>query len=92
MKLDIKNETYNRFLKRKELEITLEHPEESTPSMASIQHLVAKQANAAVEKTEVKEIITSRGSPTSTCLTFIWDDKTVKDLSKKEEKPAEGTQ
>ena len=90
MRLEIKNENYNRFLKRKEMNVDIEHPEESTPSMASVQQLIAKQANIEVEKTEIKEIITSLGVPTSKCLVFVWDEKKVKDLSKKDEKTESG--
>ncbi len=86
MKLEVRNETYNRFMKRKEIDIVIEHPEESTPSMAQVQHLIAKHLNTSIEKTEIKTIYTSKGSPYSLCTAFVWDNKTVKDHAKKEEK------
>ena len=86
MKVEIKEENYNRFLKRKELDIEIEHPEEATPSTAALQQLVARQASAPVDKTEVKEIFSAIGAATSKGIVFVWDEKTVKDLSKKEEK------
>lgn len=89
MKIEIKNEKYNRFLKRKELGLDIDHPEETTPSAAAIQQLVAKQFNSDVDKTEVREIFSALGSPTSKSVVFVWDEKTVKDLSKKEGKPIE---
>jgi ribosomal protein S24E len=85
MKLEIKDEKYNKFLKRKEIEAMIEHPEESTPSVASIQHLMAKQMHSSVDKTEIKSIYTSKGSSYSKCSAFIWDTKIVKDLAVKEE-------
>lgn len=88
MRLEIKSENYNRFLKRKELDVEIEHPEEATPSTAAIQQTVAKQSNSQVEKTEVKEIFSVLGAPISKGLVFVWDEKTVKDLSKKEEPAA----
>ncbi|KHO47791.1 MAG: seg [archaeon GW2011_AR5] len=88
MKVDIKSENYNKFLKRKELEVTIEHPEEATPSTAALQQVVAKQTGAPADKTEIKEIFSALGAATSKGLVFVWDEKTVKDLSKKEEAPA----
>jgi len=91
MKIEVKSENYNKFLKRKELRLDIVHPEESTPAMAVVQQYIAKEKSVPVEKTEIIEIISSRGSPTSKCLAFLWDEKIVKDLSKKEEpkKPAQ---
>lgn len=82
MRLEIKNEKYNRFLKRKELDILIEHPEEATPSTASVQQLLAEQAGSQTEKTEIKEIISDKGAPMSRCLAYVWDEKTVKDLQR----------
>lgn len=88
MKLEITSEKYNRFMKRKEVDISVEHPEEATPSTASVQQLVAKQMNAEAAKVEIKEIMTSRGSPASKGLIFVWDEKIVK----KDEKKPEGAE
>lgn len=91
MKVEIKKEYYNKFLKRKELDVDIEHPEEATPSTAALQQIVSKQASTPAESTEIMEIITAMGAPVSKGLVFVWDDKKVKDLSKKEEvKQAEG--
>jgi ribosomal protein S24E len=84
MKTNKENEKYNRFLKRKEINLLVEHPEEATPSMAALQQLVAKENGVGAEKVEVVEVKTPTGSTKSKCLIFIWDEKTVKDLSKKE--------
>ena len=84
MRLEIKNENYNRFLKRKEIEIYIDHPEEATPSTASILELVSKQASSEIDKTEVKEIMTSSGSAESTGVVFVWDEKVIKKEAKTE--------
>ncbi len=89
MKLEISSEKHNRFMKRKEVEVAIEHPEEATPSTAAVQQLVSKQTSTPPEKIEVKEIFSDLGAATSKGLIFVWDEKTVKDLSKKEEAPAE---
>lgn len=86
MKLEIKSEDYNRFMKRKELNVVIEHPEEATPSMSQVQHLIAKHLDTKVDKTEIITIQTSKGTPYSVCTAFVWDHKTVKDHSKKEDK------
>jgi ribosomal protein S24E len=86
MKIDIRKEHYNRLLKRKEIMFSIDHIEEATPSMAAVQQLLAKQLGAGVDKTEIKEIQTLSGSPESECTAFLWEEKTVKDMSIKEEK------
>ena len=91
MKLEISSEKHNRFMKRKEIVIAIEHPEEATPSTASVQQAVAKETGAQTEKTEVMEIFSDMGAATSKGLVFVWDEKIVKDLSKKEVK-AEGAE
>ncbi len=95
MRMEIKNENYNRFLKRKEIEIYLEHPEEATPSIAAVSEIVAKQTSSEPDKIEIKEIMTSRGSSESNGIVFVWDEKIPKKETKtepkKEEAPKETT-
>jgi ribosomal protein S24E len=86
MKLEVRNENYNRLLKRKEVDIFIDHTAESTPSMAVVQELLARQIGSEADKTEIKEIFTARGSPWSNCLAFVWDEKVI---VKAEEKKAE---
>ena len=78
MRVEIKNEKYNRFLKIKELDIFIEHPEQANPSAESITRSIAEQASAEADKIEVKQIMTSRGSADSKGIIFIWDEKLVK--------------
>ena len=88
MRMEIKNESYNRFLKRKEFGVYIDHIEEATPSAAAVQQMLAKQANSAVEKTEIRARGSANGGAASKCTAYVWDEKTVKGLSKKEEAPA----
>ena len=89
MKLDVTSDNYNRLLKRREIDLSIDHIEESTPSMAQMQQLVASQMGAATTNTEIKEVMTQKGAAFSTCRAFVWDEKSVKDLSAKEEKKEE---
>ena len=77
MKLEVRKESYNRLLKRKEVDVFIDHTAESTPSMAAVQELLAREIGAESEKTEIKEIFTARGSPWSNCLAFVWDEKVI---------------
>ncbi len=88
MKTNVEGEKYNRFLKRKELDIVVEHPHEQTPSMAALQKLIAKEQNVEAEKVEVIEAKTHTGSTKTKCLVFIWDEKKTKSEAK-DEKVAE---
>lgn len=87
MKTEIVQDRYNPFLKRKELVIDIENPEEPTPSKAQLQHLLAKEVNKDVENIEILDIFSGHGIPRSKARVFVWDEKKVKDLAKKEEKP-----
>lgn len=91
MRMEIKNENYNRFLKRKEIEIYLEHPEEATPSIAAVSEIVAKQTSSEPDKIEIKEIMTSRGSSESNGIVFVWDEKIPKKRDKDRTKEGRGT-
>ncbi len=89
MKTRIRQEKYNPFLKRKELVIDIEGPEEATPSKAALQQLISKEISKDVESIEIIDIMPSHGMPRSVARVFVWDEKKVKDMSKKEEKSEE---
>ena len=81
MKIEVKGENYNRLMKRRELDVFIDHIEESTPAMAAVQQLLAKQIGVAAVNTEIKKVMTSKGLSVSACRAFVWDEKTVADLS-----------
>ncbi|MAH42511.1 hypothetical protein CL614_02180 [archaeon] len=94
MKIEIKNEKQNPFLKRIELNIDIDHTEEATPSKAALQQWVAKEKKKDVISVEVIDIFSDTGKNTAVAQVFLWDEKKVDDLSKpkekkKEEAPAE---
>lgn len=89
MRLEIKNEKTNPLMKRKELLIEIENPEECTPSRAGVQMLLSKQISTEPEKIEIVKIISESGMPKSKAHVFIWDEKKVEDLSKKKEEAKE---
>lgn len=90
MKIDITKEKENPLLKRKEISVKIDHPEEATPSKAALQQLVAKQLNVEIEKTDVRYIFSGTGTASSRAAVFLWNEKKVEDLSKiKKEKKTE---
>ena len=94
MKVNITNEKENPLLKRKELDIVIEHENEATPSKAALQQILSKQLGKEPEFIDIKNIFSDRGISSSKSLVFVWEEKKVEDLSKvvkekKEKKPAE---
>lgn len=83
MKLDIISEKHNPIMERKEVKLLATHPEEATPTRASMQQLAAKHFKTDVVKIDIRNIFSKIGSSKSDALIFIWDNKTVDDLSKK---------
>lgn len=88
MKIEVKDERHNPFMKRKELTVEIENPEEATPSKASLQQLVAKQLSKDAEHVEIIDIMQGKGVSKAKARIDVWDEKKAKDLSKKET-PAE---
>ncbi|MBI3190585.1 hypothetical protein HYZ41_02690 [archaeon] len=86
MKVDIKSERYNPFLKRKELVVHIENPTEPTPRKSALQQLMAKETKKDVENIEVIDIFSNNGEPKAVAHVDIWDDKKVRNLSKPVEK------
>ncbi len=82
MKFNIESEKNNVYLKRKELVVKIDHTSESTPSMASLQQLMAKETKKEVEQIEVKDIFSEKGRAHAKSRVFVWDEKRVQDLSK----------
>ncbi|MCX6816218.1 MAG: hypothetical protein NT120_05215, partial [Candidatus Aenigmarchaeota archaeon] len=74
------------FLKRKELIVNTENPEEATPAKAVLQQHIAKHFSKDVESIEILDIMPKKGMPRSIARIYVWDEKKVADLSKKEEK------
>jgi ribosomal protein S24E len=86
MKLKISSERDNPHMKRKELQVQIEHEGEPTPRTDAVQALVAKQFSFDEQKTEVKHIFSASGAPSSDARVFVWADKKPEKKEKKEAK------
>ena len=84
MKLKFVSEKENKLLGRSEIEIEIEHAD-ATPSKAALQQYIAKEKKKDVECVEVLNILTGKGIKMSKSSVNLWNEKKVKDLSKKEE-------
>jgi len=82
MKVEIKNEKENPFLKRKELNIIIEHPDAATPTKASLQQYLAKELKKDIQQIEIKNIFSVYGEQKSTAKVFVWEEKKAPDYSK----------
>ncbi len=92
MKVEIKEERQNPFLKRSELKVDIDHSGESTPKKAELQQWIAKEKKKDVTSIEIVDIVSDTGKSVAKANVFLWDEKKVSDLSKepaKEETPAE---
>lgn len=96
MKFEIAKEENNAYLKRKELDIRIDHIGEPTPTKAALQQLLAKQLKKAVEHIEILNIFSDKGRALAKSKVYVWDEAKAQDLSKvvkkkaeAEEKPAE---
>lgn len=85
MKTEVLSEKSNPFLKRKEIVVEIENPEEATPSKAAVQQLLAKTLSKDAECVEIIDIFQGKGVSKAKARINLWDEKKVKDLSKKEE-------
>src|SRR3989344_5844110 len=85
MKTTIKDQKDNPFLKRKEMLVEIDHSSSPTPSKAALQQLIAKELKETAEKVDVRSIYSGHGLARAEAKIFVWKEKEVKDLSKKEE-------
>jgi small subunit ribosomal protein S24e len=88
MKTEIKQQKNNPYLKRKELVVEIENPEESTPSKIAIQQAISKAVNKPVEHIEIIDIMQGKGVSKALARINVWDEKKMDDLSKPKQ-PAE---
>ena len=91
VKIKIESEKDNPYLKRKELDIIIEHPAAPTPQLSAVQQFLAKTLKKDVQQVEVKNIFSFSGASKSESKIFVWEEKKVPDLSKvvKEKKTKE---
>ena len=86
MKAETLNERNNVFLKRKELQLSLQHDNASTPSKAALQELLAKQLGEKKEKIDIRAIYSDKGRARSLSKVFVWEEPPKKAEKKEEAK------
>lgn len=93
MKFVIVNEKDNPHMKRRQLQLSVDHVSGATPSMAGLQTILSKEFNTEPEKIEIKGIYSLKGRPQSKATVFIWTENKVENLNKPKpvEKPQEET-
>ncbi len=82
MKFDIAGEKVNVYMKRKELDVRIDHAGEMTPSKASLQQLLAKQMNKAVEHIDIVDIFSDKGRALAKARVYVWEEPKAQDMSK----------
>ena len=75
-------------MKRKELDLLIDHTGMATPPVAAFQQLLAKELKTAPEKIEVKNIFSLFGAAKANSKVYIWDENKVEDLNKPKEEVA----
>ncbi|MBS3056441.1 MAG: hypothetical protein J4473_03330 [Candidatus Aenigmarchaeota archaeon] len=87
--MNIVGEKENKLLKRKEVELLIEHDKSATPVKAEIQEKVAKLLKTASQQIEIKKISPFYGKSSSRIFAYHWHEKTVPDLKEEKEKKTE---
>jgi ribosomal protein S24E len=82
MKFNIVSEKENPMMKRRELNVSIEHGSAATPSKATVQQHLAKELSKELEFIEVKDIFSDNGESGSKARVFVWEDKKAPDYSK----------
>lgn len=82
MKLEITNEKNNPYLRRKELEVGIDHSSESTPSKAAVQQFLAKQLGKAIEHVDIRDVFSGKGRANAKARVFVWEEAKAQDLRK----------
>jgi len=74
MEIKISSESYNPLLKRKEINLQIEHAREGTPERFDIRKRVASKLGTKIENVFVVTLHTSTGTHTSVCSLQVYDD------------------
>ena len=80
MKLKVLNESYNPLLRRKDLNIEVEHLSTGTPNRSSIQKQLSSKLGVDEKKVYIIGIITLTGTNKSICKVECYDDVATGDL------------
>ncbi len=89
IKIEKISEKENPILRRKEMQVKIIHPKSATPTKASLQSLLANELKKGVEHIDIRNVFSDHGRAESLAKIFVWEEKKVKDLSKKKEEKKE---
>ncbi|MHA1214589.1 MAG: 30S ribosomal protein S24e [Candidatus Hodarchaeales archaeon] len=79
MEISITKETYNPLIKRKEIEATITHVGETTPTRDAVKSKIAAQINVDLDRVVIRSIVGHFGEPRSKLIVHCYDDP--KDIS-----------
>ncbi|MBI2075854.1 MAG: hypothetical protein HYT72_01230 [Candidatus Aenigmarchaeota archaeon] len=82
MKFEITAEKVNPYLKRKELQVGIDHSSESTPSKAALQQLLAKELRKEIGHVDIRDVFSDKGRANAKARVFVWEEAKAQDLSK----------
>lgn len=74
MDLKVKQDTYNPLLKRKEVNVEVEHAGQGTPSRVDLRKAVASKFSTKPENVFVIDVETKTGTQNAECLVEVYDD------------------
>ncbi len=74
MDFKVKQDTYNPLLKRKEVNIEVDHERQGTPSRLELRKAVASKYNTKPENVYVVDMETKTGTQNSLCVVEVYDD------------------
>ena len=86
--LKILEESENKILKRRKLDLIVEHPGAPTPKKDDIIKSIAEKFKGDVEKIEVW-MFSDKGFPRTRIKAYIWEEKIVKKKEKEKSANAE---
>ena len=77
MDFKVKQDTYNPLLKRKEVNIEVDHERQGTPSRLELRKAVASKYNTKPENVYVVDMETRTGTQNSLCAVEVYDDAEI---------------
>jgi len=77
MDFKVKQDTYNPLLKRKEVNIEVDHENQGTPSRLELRKAVASKYNTKPENVFVVDVETGTGTQTAVCAVEVYDDAEI---------------
>lgn len=83
MEYEIIKDTYNPFLRRRELNLLVKHENAPTPHRALLQKFFADIFNVDIKRVEICKIFSKKGIGNSEVKVKIWDEAKVENLWEK---------